>query len=126
MSRRRLLLMPVLIAALVLPVAPALAGDSDGDSVTLHEVRNCISSSRAKVIVTGGKIESVVFYVDGRRVKTVGRPTVDETYVLGMRCRWLSVGAHRARAVVTDTSGDRSTLRFTITRAAPSSPHFTG
>jgi hypothetical protein len=118
--------MPVLIAGLALPVAPALAGEDDGNSAKLHEMRNCVSDSRAKVTVTGGDIDSVVFYVDGRRVKTVTRPTANGTYVLGMRCRRLTVGAHRARAVVTNNSGDRSTLRFTITRAAQSSPRFTG
>jgi hypothetical protein len=118
--------MPVLIAGLALPVAPALAGEDDGNSAKLHEVRNCVSDSRAKVTVTGDEIDSVVFYVDGHRIKTVTRPTASGKYVLGMRCRRLSTGAHRARAVVTNTSGDRSSLRFTITRAAQTSPRFTG
>jgi hypothetical protein len=118
--------MPVLIAGLALPVSSALAGEDDGNSATLHELRNCVSDSHAKVTVTGDSIDSVAFYVDGHRVKTVTRPTSNGTFVLGMRCHRLSVGAHRARAVVTDTSGDRSTLRFTVTRAAQSSPRFTG
>jgi hypothetical protein len=118
--------MPVLIAGLALPVAPALAGEDDGNSAKLHEVRNCVSDARAKVTVTGDSIDSVAFFVDGRRVKTVTNATNNGTFVLGMRCHRLSVGAHRARAVVTDTSGDRRTLRFTITRAALSSPRFTG
>lgn len=126
MFRRSLLLMPVLIAGLALPVSPALAGEDDGDDPTLHEIHNCLSGSRAKVTVTGGDVDSVRFYVDGHRVKTVTRPTHNGTYVLGMKCRRLSSGAHRARAVVTDTSGDRRTLRFTITRAARTSPRFTG
>ena len=126
MFRRSLLLTPVLIAGLALPVAPALAGEDDGNSAKLHEVRNCVSDSRAKVTVTGADIDSVAFFVSGHRVKTVTSPTTNGTYVLGMQCRRLSVGAHRARAVVTDTSGHRSTLRFTITRAAQSSPRFTG
>ena len=126
MFRRSLLLMPVLIAGLALPVSSALAGEDDGDAPTLHEIHNCLSGSHAKVTVTGGDIESVRFYVDGHRVKTVTRPTHNGTYVLGMQCWRLSSGAHRARAVVTDTSGDRRTLRFTITRATRTSPRFTG
>ena len=118
--------MPVLIAGLALPVSSALAGEDDGNSPKLHELRNCVTDSRAKVTVTGADIDSVAFFVSGHRVKTVTRPTSNGTFVLSMRCHRLSVGAHRARAVVTDTSGDRSTLRFTITRAAQSSPRFTG
>jgi hypothetical protein len=118
--------MPVLIAGLALPVSSALAGEDDGKAPKLHEIHNCLSSSRAKVTVTGSDVDSVVFYVGGHRVKTVTRPNHNGTYVLGMKCRWLSPGAHRARAVVTDTSGDRRTLRFTITRAALTSPRFTG
>ena len=118
--------MPVLLAGLALPVAPALAGEDDGNSAKLHELRNCVSHTRAKVTVTGADIDQVVFFVSGNRVKTVTRPTSNGTFVLGMRCSRLTVGAHRARAVVTDTSGDRSTLRFTITRTVLSSPRFTG
>jgi hypothetical protein len=116
----------VLVTGLALPVAPALAGEDDGDSPTLHQVRNCVADNSAKVTVTGDDIDTVVFSVDGGRVKTVNSPTTNGTYVLSMRCRQLSPGAHRARAVVTDSSGDRSTLRFTITRAALTSPRFTG
>jgi hypothetical protein len=118
--------MPVLIAGLALPVSSALAGEDDGNSGKLHEIHNCLSGNRAKVTVTGSDVDSVAFYVDGRRVKTITRPTHNGTYVLGMKCRWLSPGTHRARAVATDTSGDRKTLRFTITRVAQSSPRFTG
>ena len=117
--------MPVLIAGLALPVSSALAGEDDG-SAKLHQLRNCVSDSRAKVTVTGDSIDRVVFFIDGHRVKTVTHPTSNGTFVLGMNCRWLSAGAHRARAVVTDTSGDRRTMRFTITRVAQGSPRFTG
>lgn len=118
--------MPVLIAGFALPVSSALAGEDDDDSAKLLQPRDCVSDSRAKVTVTGDSIDTVVFNVDGHRVKTVTRPTSHGTFVLGMRCHRLSVGAHRGRAVMTDTSGDRTTLRFTITRAAQSSPRFTG
>jgi hypothetical protein len=122
----RKLLLPALIAGLLLPAAPALAGEDDGDSPALDHVRNCVNHSRAKVTVSGDEVDAVVFYVDGRRVKAVDEPTVNDTYVMSMRCRSLTPGAHRGRAVVTDTEGDRSTLRFTLARTAQAAPRFTG
>jgi hypothetical protein len=116
---------PALIAGLALPVAPALAGEED-DPATLDKVRNCVNHSRAKVTVSGDEVDSVVFYVDGRRVKAVDEPTARGSFVMSMRCRNLSPGAHRGRAVVSDTEGDTSTLRFTIARTAQAAPRFTG
>ena len=124
MFKRPLLLVPALIAGLALPASPALAGEDDAPA--LDQVRNCVNHSRAKVTVSGDEVDSVVFYVDGRRVKAVNQPTARGTYVLSMRCRSLTPGAHRGRAVVTDTSGDNSTLRFTIARTAQAAPRFTG
>ena len=127
MFRRPLLLAPVLIAGLALPITPALAGEDEGSgSGTLEQVRNCVNHSRAKVRVSGDEVDTVVFFVDGRRVKAVDEPTVNDTFVMSMRCRRLTPGAHRGRAVVTDTEGDNSTLRFTIARTAQTSPRFTG
>ncbi len=128
MFRRPLMLLPALIAGLALPVAPALAGedDDDSDSGSIEMVRNCVDHNRAKVTVAGDEVDSVVFYVGDRRVKTVDEPTVRGTFVMGMRCRSLAPGAHRGRAVVTDTEGDTSTLRFTLARAAQTAPRFTG
>ena len=126
MFRRQLLLVPALIAGLALPVAPALAGEDDGDSGTLDQVRNCVNHSRAKVTVSGDEVDAVVFYVDGRRVKAVDEATVNGTYVMSMRCRFLTPGAHRGRAVVTDTAGDNLTLRFAIARRPQAAPRFTG
>jgi hypothetical protein len=121
-----MLLLPVLLTGLALPAA-ALAGEDDDDGATLDQPRNCVSDSRAKATVTGDDIASVAFYVDGNLVKTATRPTVRGTYVFAMRCSRLSVGAHRARAVVTSTSGsERTTLRFQIARSAQASPRFTG
>ena len=129
MFRRPLLLVPVLIAGLALPVTPALAGEDDdggSGSGTLDKVRNCVNHNRAKVTVSGDEVDAVVFYVDGRRVKAVDAPTARGTFVMAMRCRRLTPGAHRGRAVVTDTAGDNSTLRFTIARTAQAAPRFTG
>jgi hypothetical protein len=124
--RRPLLLLPALIAGLALPVSPALAGEDDDGAGTLDQVRNCVNHSRAKVTVSGDDVDSVVFFVDGRRVEAIDEPTVRGTFVMSMRCRNLTPGAHRGRAVVSDTEGDNSTLRFTIARTAQAAPRFTG
>lgn len=127
MFRRPLVLLPVLIAGLALSVAPALAGEDDDSSPTLHRVRDCVTHSRLKVTVSGDEIDSVAFSISGKLRNTATQPTGNGTFVLSMRCKRLAVGAHKGRAVVTDTSGDTTTRRFTITRAARfSSPRFTG
>jgi hypothetical protein len=131
MPRRSLLLLPAVLAALSLPVAPALAGggdDDDGDdsaSAILHATQ-CVSAKRAKVRVTGDQIDSVRFIVDGDRVKTDGSPNSGGRYTLSMRCSHLRVGVHRGRAVVSFEEGASRTLRFQITRSRQTSPRFTG
>jgi hypothetical protein len=128
-SRRSLLLLPTLLAAIALPVAPALAGEDPGDgsdsgSATLDVSQGCVSGHRAKVAVTAPGASRVVFFLDGRRLKTV-TPSSSGRAVISMRCSRLSVGAHRGRAVVS-TAGSTQTLRFQITRARLTSPQFTG
>jgi len=132
MSVRTLLLLPVVLAALALPVAPAFAGEDGGDdsgSATLHASQGCVSGPRTKVSVSGSNIDRVAFYVDGKLIKRVTRPNGAGRYALTMKCSRLSVGAHRASAVVSFTEGTspaRRTLRFQITRAAQVSPRYTG
>jgi hypothetical protein len=124
--RRPMLFLPAVLVAMALPVAPALAGEDDGSGpVRLHESQGCVSGDRAKATVTGDNIDSVKFFVDSKLVKTVTEATSRGTYVFSMRCARLSVGAHRARAVVSE-SGSNQTLRFQITRARQTSPQFTG
>jgi hypothetical protein len=136
MSRRLLLLLPALLAAIALPVSPALAGEGDegsGDgnaaSATLHATQGCVSGEHAKAKVTGTLIDSVAYYLDGEHIKTLDRPNSGAGYRLTMRCRHLSLGAHRARAVVRfeeGASAARRTLRFQVTRARQGAPRFTG
>ena len=128
MFRRPLLVLPVLLGAMALPAAPALAGEEDDDSgaAKLRASHGCVSGDRARAVVTGDDIDTVAFYVDGDRVKMVTRPDAGGRYRFSMSCSRLSVGAHRASAVVTSEEGSRRTLRFRITRAAQVSPRFTG
>jgi hypothetical protein len=130
-----MLLLPAAIAALALPVAPALAGedpnsgDSGPGSATLHASQGCVHAAHARARVTGNNIGSVAFYVDGNLVTTVSHPGGDGGYRWSMRCSRLSVGAHRARAVVNfqaDSGSANQTLRFQITRVPQTSPRFTG
>ena len=149
MSRRNVLLLPVVVAAIAIPVSPAFGGEDDGEdqsntptapanpdgqvtpaSARLRSSQRCMSGSRAKAVVTGQPIESVAFFLDGRRVKTVTRPDSASRFTYSMRCAKLRVGAHRGRAVVTFESGATPatrTLRFQVTRRpAQRSPRFTG
>ena len=149
MSRRNVLLLPAIVAAIAIPVAPAFGGEDDGEdqsntptapadpngsatpaSASLRSSQGCLSGSRAKAVVTGEPIKSVAFFLDGRRVKTVTRPDSASRFTFSMRCAHLRVGAHRGRAVVTFESGATPasrTLRFQVTRRpAQRSPRFTG
>jgi hypothetical protein len=127
-SRRKLLLLPAVLSAIALPVAPALAGEdpdgSDDGSAKLHASQGCMLGDHAKVAVTAPDADSVAFYLDGKHVKTVS-PSSKGRAVISMRCARLSVGAHRGRAVVSSEDSTQ-TLRFQITRTRQGSPQFTG
>jgi hypothetical protein len=130
MLRRPLLVLPAVLAAMALPVAPALAGeDDDSGSATLHASQGCVSGDRAKPYVTGDNIDSVAFFLDGKHVKTVTQANANGRYAISLNCSHLSVGAHRARAVASFESGTSpatQTLRFQITRSRQGSPRFAG
>jgi hypothetical protein len=166
MSRRHLFLLPALLAAVSMPVAPAFAGGDDDDepdapatppspggqptpespdspdspgspgspggqslpaSAKLRST-HCHGAT-ARALVTGEPIESVQFFLDGRRAKRVDNADSSGRFAFTMRCSHLGVGAHRGRAVVRFQSGASpatKTLRFQVTRAAHRSPRFTG
>ena len=86
----------------------------------------CAAPHRARAAVNGDQIASVTFYVDGKKVKTVTQPNSSGSYVLSMSCSKLSVGAHRARAAVSFTSGSNKSVGFQLTRTRAASPRFTG
>jgi hypothetical protein len=125
-SRRSLLLLPAVLAATAVPVAPALAGEEDDGPATLRASQGCVSGDRAKATVTGDDIDTVAFYVDGTLRRRVTEPAATGRYVFGMRCARLTVGAHSARAVVTFEDDTRQTVRFQITRARQGAAQFTG
>jgi hypothetical protein len=126
-SRRSLLLLPAVLAATALPVAPALAGEDDDSAELNAPSRACVSGHLVKATVeSSDDIDSVTFFVDGRRMRVVDEPANTGRFVFTMPCSRLSVGAHRARASVEFESGDTQTLRFQIARRAQASPRFTG
>ena len=144
MSRRTLLLLPAVIAAVALPASAAMAGEDNPvtppapapapapdpglvtGSASLHTPDGCVARARARITVTGELIESVAFFVDGERVKTVSEADASGRYKLTMVCSHLRVGAHRGKAVVSFEQGAPETLRFQITRAKRQAPRFAG
>ena len=107
------------------PTAPvALTG-----SARLHTSQGCMAANRTKASVSGSRIESVAFFVDGKKVKTVTTPNSGDSYTLTMSCAHLGFGTHRARAAVTFETGvspQHRTLVFQITRTRPVRPQFAG
>src|SRR5439155_9402779 len=87
---QRLLLLPSLLAAIAVPVAPALAGENPGDSgsnaPTLHASQGCVAVHRTKAAVSGSNIATVAFYVDGKLVKTVTQANANGRSVFSMSC----------------------------------------
>jgi len=157
MFRRSLLLLTMALAAMALAVTPALAGEEPDPtpppaaqpaptpipsptptptapvaltgSAHLHTSQGCMDANRAKASVTGSQIESVAFFVDGEKVKTVTTPNAGAGFRLSMGCAPLSFGTHRARAAVTFNAGvspRHRTLVFQITRVQQVRPQFTG
>jgi len=128
MIRRSLLVLPALVAAAALPVAPALAGEEDGDNgpAKLHASSSCVLGQRAKAVVSGGDIVRVDFYVNGKLVKRDSTADSSGRYTLSMRCSRLHVGANRASAVVSPAEGSRRALHFQMTRLRQVSPRLTG
>jgi len=97
-------------------------------SARLHTSQNCLTGS-AKASVSDSRIESVAFFVDGKKVKTVTTPNSGDSYTLTMSCAHLGFGTHRARAAVTFETGvspQHRTLVFQITRTRPVRPQFAG
>jgi hypothetical protein len=153
MFRRVLLLMTMALAALAVAVTPALAGEDPDDpaasppatqptpaqpapapqalhgSAKLRTSQGCLAENRAQASVNGSQIESVAFFVDGRKVRTVFAPDESGRFTLTMSCSRLGFGTHRARATVAFKRGVSPTSRtlvFQITRSRPVRPQFAG
>lgn len=90
----------------------------------------CVTTN-SNVQVTGRQIRRVVFYLDGRKVRTLTRPNRGTRFALPIRPNTLRRGTHRVLAVTsfTTASGTRMrTLRVTFSRCGrvAAAPRFTG
>jgi hypothetical protein len=148
MFRRALLLMTMALAAAALAVTPAFAGEDPDDpaasppapqpapappvlhgSAKLRTSQGCLAENRAQASVSGRQIESVAFFVDGRKARTVFAPDESGRFTFTMSCSRLGFGTHRARAAVAFKRGvspTNRTLVFQITRSRPVRPQFAG
>jgi hypothetical protein len=155
MFRRVPLLMTMALAALALAATPAFAGEDPPDppaappavqpaptptpnqpvpvvqtgSAHLRTSQGCMRGNRTKASVSGSRIESVRFFVDGKKVNSLTSPNDSGRYTLSMSCSRLGFGSHRARASVFFQDGVQPTHRtlvFRITRARPVMPKFAG
>jgi hypothetical protein len=98
-------------------------------SAHLRTSQGCMSGNRAKASVSGSRIESVQFFVDGKAITTLASPNDNGRFTFSMSCSHLGFGSHRARASVSFHNGVRPihrTLVFQITRARPVIPQFAG
>ena len=117
------------------PPPPPAGGVSPASSVPSGTARAIAPSGcvyrNFNVTVTGRQIRRVVFYLDGRKVRTLTRPNRGTRFVLPVRPGTLRRGTHRVLAMTyfTTASGTRSrALRVTFSRCARTAvaPRFTG
>jgi hypothetical protein len=112
-------------AAQVLPATSA-----EGGTARVLGPTGCVTTN-FNVQVTGRQIKRVVFYLDGRKVKTLNRPNQGTRFALAVRPNALRRGTHRVLAVsyFTRASGTRSRiLRVSFQRCSrtAAAPRFTG
>jgi hypothetical protein len=156
MFRRVLLPLTMALAVLAFAVTPAFAGEDPDPTPTptppaaqptptqptpsqpapvltgsahLRTSQGCMDGNRTKASVSGSRIESVRFFVDGKAVETLTSPNDNGRYTFSMSCSRLGLGSHRARASVSFQRGVQprhSTLLFRVTRARQVMPQFAG
>jgi uncharacterized repeat protein (TIGR01451 family) len=101
-------------------------------SARLQGVHGCAAGTKpARFTVSGSRVASVTFYLDGRKVKTLTRPNANGAYRLTLSIRQLRPGAHRVEARVRFTAASKTApkrFRMSFDRcAAPKvQPKFTG
>jgi len=91
----------------------------------------CTVGSTYKATVSGKRIASVTFYIDGKKKKTVSKADSKGRYTYTLNPTKLKYGSHRVRVVVkfqNSTAPASRELKLTFTRCAPKKikPVFTG
>ena len=138
--RRLVLLMTMALAASALAVTPAFAGEdpptvpvpvplptplpvptpSDhSGSANLH-FHGCIGTKRMRASVAGDDIDSVAFYINGKKVQTVSSDDDSGDFSFSMSCSRLHFGSNRGKAAVrfeSGTSTSRKWLHFQVVRS---------
>ena len=113
------------VCAEVLPVSEVPSGTVKAVGPT-----GCVTTN-FNVQVYGRQIQKVVFYLDGKKIKSLTQPNKGTRFALPVRPNSLRRGTHRVLAVTyfTKASGTKSrTLRVVFQRCgrAAVSPRFTG
>jgi hypothetical protein len=111
-------------------VSPTAGSSGSPASATIHGPTGC-QAKNFNVTVTGKQIRKVVFFLNGKRIKTLSKPNAGRAFRLPVRPGTLKRGTHHITATTTFTkaSGARPrTLRVTFLKCsrAASSPQFTG
>jgi hypothetical protein len=94
----------------------------------LTGLAGCVKSARTAK-VTGRNLRTVVFKVDGKKVRTVKASRNGTRANAKVAVARLKTGTHKVTARVTFTDGTKArtlTLRFSTCKPAAASPQFTG
>ena len=95
--------------------------------VALHGVPETVTKSLSAYVAAPG-VESVTFYLDGRKLKTLTKPT-DQRFSIAIDARTLSYGVHRLRVAVTmdrSSCANAATGTFIHVKSESLTPTFTG
>ena len=112
------------------PAVAVLAQKVVSGLASAHAPTGCIAANKAVfVYVSGRKIRSATFFLDGHKLKTVTRANVKGRYGLKIRPGRLGVGVHRVRVTVVfsaDSKTQTRTLHVAVFHCRPPRPEFTG
>ena len=103
----------------------------DPGSARLRGPSGCPTARSVRATVSGRQIQSVTFFLDGHRIRTVTKPDTHGRWLVTMYPRRLSYGQHRVRARIQFTAASATpvrNLRLTFARCRPPviRPKFTG
>jgi hypothetical protein len=89
--------------------------------VALRGVPDIVTKSLSAYVAARG-VESVTFYLDGRKLKRLTKP-MDQRFSIAIDARTLSYGVHRLQVAVTlDRSSCANVAAGTFVHAKPDSP----
>ncbi|MEI2702806.1 MAG: hypothetical protein V9E83_10445 [Baekduia sp.] len=124
-------------ATQALPAVVTGGGGTEGQGVVngrsrLTGTAGCVKSAYGTATVSGSNIAKVVFYVNGKKTKTLTKPNSGKNYRLKLRAKSLKYGNYKITARVTYVTGatpKSATLDRQFSRCRPKvavTPKFTG